>query len=673
MHGTMDQRNLILAIVISAAIYIGFYFLYEKPRLEQMQAQQQAAQELQQAQQQQQPQPQPAPGTEAPGATSVPGTTATPAPVDRTAALAQSPRIAIDSPRLDGSIALRGGRIDDVVLKDYRETVDPNSPNIVLLSPAAAPDAYFAEVGWVAGAGEDAKLPDDETIWQADGDRLSPDKPLTLTWDNGEGVRFTRVFTLDRNFMLSVTERVENGGDAALTLYPFGRIRRVGTPALGITQILHEGPIGAFGNLAGDGKFTLKERQYDDLKEDGPCTVENPVNRFDSVGGWLGITDKYWLVALVPDHQQRFTACFRWELAGGKDTYQTDYLGTAVSVAPAGTTEAQTRLFAGAKEVRLLDAYRDGRFGDAPIPLFDRAVDFSGYLGYFLTLIAKPLFYLLDYINWAVGNFGIAIMLLTVLVKLVFFPLANKSYRAMNKMKKLAPLMQDLRQRFGEDKARLNQEMMALYKREKVNPAAGCLPIVVQIPVFIALYQVLYVTIEMRHAPFFGWIRDLSAPDPTSIFNLFGLLPFDVPDLGPLSLLSIGVWPLVMGLTMFLQQKMNPPPPDPVQAKIFMFLPIMFTFMLAPFAAGLVIYWAWNNLLSIGQQWMLKRMDERREAQAAKRIVEKPEKRKKAEEPEEQEMPATPETLEKREKAEQPEKPGKPGKPAKREKPEKRI
>lgn len=622
----MDQRNLILAIVISAAIYISFYFLYEKPRLEQLQAQQQAAQEAQQAQQQQQPQ-QPAPALDAPGSTSIPGTTETAPPsalVDRETALARSPRIAIDSEQLKGSIALKGGRIDDIVLAKYREKVEPGSPNIVLLSPKGAADAYFAELGW---AGKDTDLPRDDTLWQADGNKLTPEKPLTLTWDNGEGVRFTRTFALDRNYMFTVTQRVENRGTTPLTLLPFGRIQRSGTPALGITQILHEGPIGAFGNLAGDDKYSLKERQYDDLKEDGPCTAQNPVNRFDSVGGWLGITDKYWLVALVPDSKQQLTACYGWWLAGTADVYQTDYLGAAVSVAPAGTAEVQARLFTGAKEVKLLDAYRDGH-GGAPIPLFDRAVDFSGYLGYFLTLIAKPLFYLLDLIYSAVGNFGIAIMLLTVLVKLAFLWLANKSYRAMNKMKKLAPLMQELRQRFGEDKARLNQEMMGLYKREKVNPAAGCLPIVVQIPVFIALYQVLYVTIEMRHAPFFGWIRDLSAPDPTSIFNLFGLLPYSVPDLGPLNLLSIGVWPLAMGVTMFLQQKMNPPPPDPVQAKIFMFLPIMFTFMLAPFAAGLVIYWAWNNLLSIAQQWLLKRLDERREfqAQAAKRLERKPEK-----------------------------------------------
>jgi YidC/Oxa1 family membrane protein insertase len=577
----MDQRNLFLAIAISAVIYIGFYFLYEKPRLEQMQAQQQAAQEAQQAQQaqqQQQQQQQPTPGAAAPG--TLPGTAATataPALVDRDAALKQSPRVVIDSPRLKGSIALKGGRLDDVVLADYRETVDPNSPNIVLLSPAAAANAYFAEFGWV---GQGTTLPHDTTVWQADGDKLTPDKPLTLSWDNGAGVRFLRVFALDRNFMLTVTQRVENGSAAPLTLYPYGRIRRVGTPALGISQILHEGPIGAFGNLVGDGKYSLKERQYHDLREDGPCDAQNAVNRHESVGGWLGITDKYWLVALVPDAGQRLTACYRWELADGKDTYQVDYLGAELGVTPAGTAEVPARLFAGAKEVRLLDDYRDGRFGDAPIPLFDRAVDFAGYLGYFLTLIAKPLFYLLDIIYSAVGNFGIAIMLLTVLVKIAFFWLANKSYRAMNKMKKLAPLMQELRQRFGEDKARLNQEMMALYKREKVNPAAGCLPIVVQIPVFIALYQVLYVTIEMRHAPFFGWIRDLSAPDPTSVLNLFGLLPYSV------------------------------------------LLPIVFTFMLAPFAAGLVIYWAWNNLLSIAQQWLLKRLDERAEAQAAARKLE---------------------------------------------------
>jgi YidC/Oxa1 family membrane protein insertase len=628
----MDQRNLILAIVLSTTIIVGWTFL--QPILFPVPAPNGA---LPQQAQQQQPQ---APTTVEPTATTVPGTTITAAaaaPVDRATALTQSPRVAIESARLRGSIALRGGRIDDIVLSDYRATADPTSKNIVLLSPRNAPEAYFAEVGWV-GAG--TALPADDTIWQADGAKLTTDKPLTLTWDNGQGVRFTRVFTLDEDYMFSVTQRVENRGAEPITLHPFGRIQRTGIPEVGITQILHEGPMGVFGNVGEDEKYRLYEKQYHDMPEDYQeqgylnGTLKSPdgchVNdRFESLGGWLGITDKYWLVALVPDSEQRLTACFRWQLVDGKELYQTDYLGTSMKLMPGGSAEVVSSLFAGAKEVRLLDDYRDGEFGGTPIPLFDRAVDFAGYLGYFLTLIAKPLFYLLDYIYSVVGNFGIAIMLLTVLVKLAFLWLANKSYRAMNKMKKLAPLMQELRQRFGEDKARLNQEMMALYKREKVNPAAGCLPIIVQIPVFIALYQVLYVTIEMRHAPFFGWIRDLSAPDPTSIFNLFGLLPYSVPDLGPLSLLSIGVWPLVMGVTMYLQQKMNPPPPDPMQAKIFMMLPILFTFMLAPFAAGLVIYWAWNNLLSIGQQWLLKRLDERREAQAeaAKRLEHKAEKR----------------------------------------------
>jgi YidC/Oxa1 family membrane protein insertase len=283
------------------------------------------------------------------------------------------------------------------------------------------------------------------------------------------------------------------------------------------------------------------------------------------------------------------------------DIYQTDYRGGAMTLAPGATAETSGRLFAGAKQVRLLDRYGE-EFG---IPLLDRSVDFAGYLGYFLTLIAKPLFYVLDFIYRLVGNFGVAILLLTVLVKLAFFPLANKSYRAMSKMKLLTPEMTKLRERFKDDKARLNQEMMALYKREKVNPAAGCLPIVVQIPVFIALYQVLYVTIEMRHAPFFGWIQDLSAPDPTSILNFFGLAPWGVPDLGPLQILSIGIWPIIMGVTMWLQQRLNPTPPDPVQARIFMMLPIVFTFMLGQFAAGLVIYWAWNNILSIAQQRLI--------------------------------------------------------------------
>ena len=626
----MEQKNVILALVLSGIIIIGWSILqpYLFPIPPARPTQQTSAPA----------QTPPAAGTTGP--TAVPGAGTTEAAVelvDRKTALEQSPRIAIDAPSLKGSIALKGGRIDDVELAGYHETVDPKSPNIVLLSPKGAANAYFAEFGWCLAPAckADATLPDENTIWQADGDKLTADKPLTLTWDNGQGVRFLRIFTLDKNFMLTVVQRVENGSGSPINLYPYGRLRRTGTPATGITRILHEGPMGAFGKVGDDDKYRLSEKQYHNLPDEyhkanfptGSLSDCLPGDQFESVGGWLGITDKYWLVALVPDSKQRLTACYRWELQAATDVYQTDYSGAPMEVAPAGKAEATASLFVGAKVVNLLDSYRDN-FAGVGIPLFDRAVDFSGYFpGYSLAIIAKPLFLLLDKIYSYVKNFGIAIMILTVLVKTVFFPLANKSYRAMNKMKKLGPQMQELRARLADDKVRLNQEMMALYKREKVNPAAGCLPMVVQIPVFIALYQVLYVTIEMRQAPFFGWIRDLSAPDPTSVLNLFGLLPYAVPNLGPLHILSIGVWPLILGVTMFLQQKMNPPPPDPVQAKIFMFLPIMFTFMMAQFQAGLVIYWSWNNLLSIAQQWLLKRLDERRDKQGPKPPEQKPEKR----------------------------------------------
>jgi len=603
-----QQRNLILAIVISAVIWLGFFFLYERPRMVQQQAAQQAAQQMAQSQT-----PSASSGTGTPTTSAAPGAATVEAPAavvgDRATVLEQSPRVPIVSARLKGSINLKGGRIDDVVLATYRETVAPNSPNIVLLTPSGAPDAYFAELGWI---GEGVKLPDGNSLWQADADKLTPERPLTLTWDNGDGLHFSRIVSLDSNFMITVVERVESARSAPVDLYAYGRMQRVGTPKSVGSTILHEGPIGVFGGGADDARYILNDKaSYKKLLDDGLCNSPTKQYKFESVGGWLGFTDKYWLVALVPDQKQQLHACFHWEKQGSADVYQGDFTGVAVTLAPGAKVESTTSLFVGAKEVPLLADYRDNFRGQG-IPLFDRSVDFSGYVpAGVLTYIAKPLFYLLHYIHSVVGNFGIAIMVLTVIVKIVFFPLANKSYRAMNKMKKLTPQMTELRERFADDKAKLNQEMMALYKREKVNPAAGCLPILVQIPVFIALYQVLYVTIEMRQAPFFGWIKDLSAPDPTSIVNLFGLLPYHVPDLGPLNFISIGVLPIIMGITMFLQQKMNPPPPDPVQAKIMMTLPIVFTFMLGrQFAVGLVIYWAWNNTLSILQQWLLKRTDD---------------------------------------------------------------
>ena len=567
-----EQRNLILAIVLSVTIIIAFQYFYELPRIQE--AQQQQAQRTEQT-------AQTAPDQAAPEAVAPapPGAPATPETA-RTQALATTERVAIENARLEGSLALTGGRIDNLVLSDYRETTEPDSPHVRLLNPPGVPNTYFAEFGWVAGD-EGTAVPGRDATWQADREELRPDQPVTLTWDNGENLSFSRTVALDENYMFTFTQRVENTSDEPVTLHPYGLISRWGTPETLGFFILHEGPIGVL-----DG--TLEEIDYDDLREDGPIELS-------SQGGWLGITDKYWLASLVPDQESDLVANFRHYLAEGQDRYQVDYLRPAMTVAPGQRVEVTDRLFAGAKEVNLLDAYAN-EYG---IPLFDRAVDFGWF--YFLT---KPIFHILHFFYQLLGNYGLAILLLTLLVKLLFYPLANKSYRAMSKMKKLQPEMMRLREQFGDDKMRMNQELMALYKKEQVNPMSGCLPIVVQIPVFFALYKVLFVSIEMRHAPFFGWIQDLSAPDPTSLFNLFGLLPWDPP-----AFLMIGIWPLLMGATMLLQTKLNPQPADPIQAKVMMFLPLMFIFLFATFPAGLVIYWTWNNVLSIAQQWLImKRM-----------------------------------------------------------------
>jgi YidC/Oxa1 family membrane protein insertase len=569
----IDNRNMVLAIVLSIAIIIGFQVFYEMPRFR---AQQEAEQAAPTTQETDVPRPTAPPGAPAPA---LPG--AAPSAADREAVLASGRRLRIDSPRLRGSISLVGGRVDDLTLADYRESLAPDSPGIVLLSPPGTEKAYFAEFGWQAGSGQAVALPDADTPWQADAEALAPDAPVTLSWDNGAGLVFTRRFELDRDYMLSVTQRVENHGTEPVTLYPFGLVLRQGTPSTLGFFILHEGPLGVFNG-------TLEEQDYDDVVEADGGRIEH-----ETTGGWIGITDKYWLVALVPDQETMVKSRFLHHAQGGTDKYQVDYLGPGSALAPGTAIEARNRLFAGAKEVKLLDRYVDSY----DVPLFDRAVDWGWF--YWIT---RPIFFMLDYFHGILGNFGLAILLLTVLIKLAFFPLANKSYRAMSAMKLLQPKMIELRERYGDDKQRLNQEMMALYKREKVNPVSGCLPMVIQIPVFFALYKVLFITIEMRHAPFYGWIQDLSAPDPTSMFDLFGMAPWDAP-----AFLRIGLWPLLMGLTMFLQQKLNPQPADPMQAKVFMLLPIFFTFLLAQFPAGLVIYWAWNNILSIAQQWVIMR------------------------------------------------------------------
>ncbi|MGO8867775.1 MAG: membrane protein insertase YidC [Alphaproteobacteria bacterium] len=594
----MEQRNLIAAILLSIAIVLGFQFLVEAPRLAKERARQQA---LQQTTGQTAPpaaatgaQPQIPPAGAVATAPTVPGVAAAPAAAaaghpGRAEVLAESPRIAIASPSLKGSISLKGARIDDLKLVQYRETVDPKSPEIVLLSPPGMREAYYAEFGWVAG-GAGVKLPDANTLWQADRTTLTPATPVTLTWDNGQGLKFERTYAIDDAYMVQVTQKVENSGSAAVTLFPYGLVSRSGDPPTSNYYILHEGPLGVLDGVLHDGSFFDKAKiNYKDLQK---AAYEQ-----DTTGGWLGFTDKYWLVALIPNQKAPVRSRFSDTVTSGNNKYQADYVTTAgLALEPGQTIAAVSRMFAGPKEVHRLDSYEE-KLG---IERLSYAIDWGWY--WFFT---KPIFYLLDYLNKLVGNFGIAIILLTVIIKGLFFPLANKSYRSMSKLKKLQPEMMKIRERFKDDRERINKEMMELYKREKANPASGCLPMVIQIPVFFSLYKVLFVTIEMRQAPFFGWIRDLSVPDPTSLLNLFGLVAWTPPEF--LNFLSIGIWPLIMGATMWAQQKLNPAPPDPMQAKMFMVLPLVFTFMLARVPSGLVIYWAWNNCLSILQQWVIMR------------------------------------------------------------------
>jgi YidC/Oxa1 family membrane protein insertase len=578
----MEQRNLILAIVLSMAILFGFQFLFPP-----------ATPPEQTPEQQQQAQTAPD-GTSVPGtAPSVPGAPSVggaPVGQSREDVIGISPRVSIQTPRLSGSIALRGARIDDLILTNYHETLDADSAAITLLSPEGSAKPYFSSFGWAAKPGSNVTLPDADSLWRAEGGPLTPTSPVTLSWDNGEGLTFEQIIAVDDEYLFTVTQRVTNNGEGVVELLPYGLISRTGIPQILGFYILHEGPIGW---LNGD----LKEVDYDDLKDDyqgQQVVVDQPTK-----GGWIGITDKYWLAALVPNQETDVNTRFVYSRPNGQDRFQTDFLYPASAVAAGASQETTSHLFAGAKRVPLLEKYQE-TYG---IENFDLTVDFGWF--YFLT---KPIFWALHWLHAQVGNFGIAILLLTVAIKLIFFPLANKSYKSMAKMRKLQPKMMELRERFAEDKQRLNQEMMALYKKEGANPLSGCLPIVIQIPVFFALYKVMFVTIEMRHAPFFGWIHDLSAPDPTTILNGFGLFPWDAPELGILHVLNIGVWPLLMGISMFLQQKLNPQPPDPVQAKVFLMMPVIFTFLLSTFPAGLVVYWTWNNMLSMAQQaFIMKR------------------------------------------------------------------
>ena len=558
-----DTRNLIAAICLSMSVLIGYQILFGEPAQQNVKKEQQLVDKNNE------------PSIELPkdNNTSLTEVTKKTRNIDR---------INIVNDELEGSISLLGARIDDLVLKNYRKTLDPESDQIRFLKKIDEREPFFIQFGW--SSPNKNKVPNGNTVWKGSKSSLDPNNPVTLSWNNGEGLKFSQIISIDDNYMIKVIQKVKNETKNSVNLYPYGLIRRSGEPKTTDFFVLHEGPLGVF-----DG--SLKEHSYSDLKETGQkgMSIKTEEN-----GGWIGITDKYWMAALIPDQNTNSNFTFRY--VNNSASYQTDFLGELSKIPANGEIEIVSRVFSGAKKLNLLDKYEE----DLKIKNFDLAIDFGWF--YFLT---KPFFYALSWANNILGNFGLAILAITVVVKIIFFPLANKSYKSMARMRVLTPQLQQLRERFGNDRQKMNMEMMALYKREKVNPAAGCLPILVQIPVFFALYKVLFVSIEMRQAPFFGWIKDLSALDPTSIFNLFGLLPYStdfLPDF-----LNLGIWPLLMGATMVLQQRLNPKPPDPVQAQIFAWMPVVFTFLLATFPAGLVIYWTWNNLLSIAQQWIITR------------------------------------------------------------------
>ncbi len=592
-----DQKNTLIAIVLSVIVLVGWQYFVASPQLEkqkQIQQQQQQQQQTKTGPQGPQTPTQPQTGPQSPSAPqtpsaqqvpAAPSTAQRPSGMTREQALAASGmRVPIETPRLRGSIALKGARIDDVSLNDYRETVDPKSPNIVLLAPSGSPQPFYAEFGWVA-ADQKIKMPDSDTVWTRESSgALTPEAPLRLSWNNGEGLTFRRTITIDRQYMFKITDEVENGTRETLQLFPYALVSRHGTPQVLGFYILHEGLIG----VTGDNK--LHEVSYSSI-------ADKPAQTFKTTGGWYGITDKYWAAALIPPQSATLNARFSSGSLGPVKTYQSDYLLDGVSIAPGAKAQNQSQLFAGAKETAIVDGYEkaDG------IKNFELMIDWGWF--YFIT---KPLFKALDYFFRLTGNFGYSILIVTVLIKIVFFWFANKSYASMAKMKMVQPMMEEIRKRFADDKAAQQQALMELYKKEKINPLAGCWPILIQIPVFFALYKVLFVTIEMRHAPFIGWIRDLSAQDPTNLFNLFGLLPFDpavIPFFG--QFLHLGIWPILMGITMWVQMKMNPSPPDPTQKMIFDWMPVIFTFLLASFPAGLVIYWTWNNFLSVLQQGVI--------------------------------------------------------------------
>jgi YidC/Oxa1 family membrane protein insertase len=560
-----DQKNLLLAILASLVVLLGFQLLFPTKDVTKIDN----AQEINDSFA-----PEPELIAEL--------------PKDRNEIINESARINIENQFINGSVNLTGARIDDIILKKYLTDLSPDSDNVKLLSPKGSENSYFAEYGWVTDNNNKIELPNANTIWKSNRSTISPSQPAVLTWDNGNGIIFKKTISLDNEYMFNIEQTIINNTSEEIKIYPYGLINRTGLPKLSGLFILHEGPIGVMNDR-------VKEVDYDDLEDNNKISEKSKT-------GWIGITDKYWLAALIPNQSSSFEGHFQSFSRGATIKFQTSYLGPQIAIPSNNQKSYSSQFYIGAKEVPILDKHEEDG-----IPMFDRAIDFGWFY-----IITKPLAYLLHFFSTYLGNVGLAIIALTICIRIILFPLANKSFKSMNKMKVLQPQMMEIRKRYGNDKVQMQKEVMALYKKEKANPLAGCLPILLQIPVFFALYKVLTVTLEMRQAPFYGWINDLSVPDPYSIFNMFGLIPIDLP-----SFLIIGMWPLLMGATMFLQQKLNPAPPDPIQAKVMGMLPFIFIFLFAQFAAGLVLYWTCNNILSIAQQWIImKKMDNNKPAKS---------------------------------------------------------
>ncbi|WP_019221342.1 membrane protein insertase YidC [Bartonella senegalensis] len=584
------NRNFFIAIGLSFGVLIAWHFFYVAPKQAELQQKQLIAQQL--SKQQSTVSSSTAdfsnnePVHESALITNHPMT-----PEVRNAELVKTDRIAIKTGELEGSINLVGAQFDDLLLKKYRLTVDKESSEITLLNPKGFKETYLAEFGFTSSSLSTKALPQSDTRWQIEGSNttLTPSTPVTLIYNNGQGQTFRRTLSVDDHYMFTIEDSVTNESDKPIYLSSYARVARAAPPEhTNATYLLHEGMIG----IAGD---SLKTEKYKTLAEldPNPDSGQKSITFSKVMGGWIGITDKYWAVAVIPPQDKEYTSRFIY-FDRLQTHYQSDLLGSLLTVAPNETKTVTNRLFAGAKQVEIINHYQN----DLKIKKFALLIDWGWF-----DFITKPMFSLIDILYKQTGNFGIAILLVTVLLKTLLFPLANKSYKSMARMKIIQPMLLEIKEKYPEDKTKQQQAIIELYKTQKINPLAGCWPMLVQFPIFFALYKVLYITIEMRHAPFFGWIQDLAAPDPTSLFNLFGLLPYTVP-----AFFMLGAWPLIMGITMFLQMRMNPAPQDQTQAMIFAWMPVIFTFMLASFPVGLVIYWAWNNILSMIQQGiMMKR------------------------------------------------------------------